>query len=312
MKNIVVIGDIMLDTWLYGDVDRISPEAPIPILDVKKEYNTLGGAGNVAANLNYLGVKATLIGGIGEDISGNKILKLINDHNLGSWIYPIKETHHKLRVCSGQQQIVRVDKGSIDNTDCSVNYNLNDQNFDAIIVSDYGKGAICRSNIENLSELCKKKNAKLLIDPYPKRDFYCGIDCDLIKLNKKEAEAFARMDINDFGDAENAARILMVYWPTKSLVITLGKHGMIYVDRDKTVKVENDSLKVYDVCGAGDVVISVLAFIMSMEHYSKTAMVNYASKAGRIAVSKKGTSFVTREELFEFQGMVLSDIGVGD
>lgn len=309
-NNILVIGDLMIDEWVYGDVDRLSPEAPIPIVDVKEKTETLGGAGNVLVNLKALNSYPIIISGISYT-NGERTKELVNEVCDKHYYFGIPLSFNKQRICGSNQQIVRIDTGEgRDISDTEIDNFLTlaeeDNYIDAVLVADYGKGAITETVLSKVSDFCSKSNIPFLIDPYLKDYYYCKkLKCSLIKFNRSEAENFTNIRINNDDNLKETARIIMDKFDTESILITLGPDGMVYFDKkdykEKPFKVIDNPLHVYDVCGAGDVVFAVLGKLMAErvhEIHNMEAVIRFAAKAGRLAVSKKGTSVVTYDEIF--------------
>jgi rfaE bifunctional protein kinase chain/domain len=304
MKNILLIGDVMLDEWMYGNVHRISPEAPIPILDSKYSKYSLGGAGNVFANLISLGIKPFFVSGISTNSDGIHIKNFIKDIcGYNTYFYDITETFKKTRVCCGQQQIVRIDvgEGKDINTTFLNRVLCNCKDINTIMVSDYGKGTITSDGLKMLSDYCLDTGTNLLIDPY-NRDYYHDrrMYYKLIKFNKSEAEFFTNKKIISNFDLIEVGQEILSMINTEGVMITLGSDGIAYFDEEQyynePLKIVDSPVYVYDVCGAGDVVFAVVGFCMTMG-YSIEKTMKIAARAGKLAVSKKGTSIVTIEEL---------------
>lgn len=308
--KILVIGDLMIDEWVYGSVDRISPEAPVPILDVNKADVFLGGAGNVLNNLHSLGSNPMIISGVSDDIYGDIIKKLVDKVAIKKQYFNIPISFKKQRICSGQQQIVRIDTGTGRNiSDGEIEEfinSFNDEKIDAVIISDYGKGSVTETVIADMSIYCHRMGIPLLIDPYM-RDYYYGggLSSTLIKFNRLEAENFTGIRIVGNADLQETGRVLMDTFDTEGILITLGPKGMAYFDRKKykriPFRVMDIPVHVYDVCGAGDVVIAVLAHFMTYDILkgNMEVILQYAAKAGKLAVSKKGTSVVKFNEIIK-------------
>jgi len=303
--RILVIGDIMLDEWVYGDVDRLSPEAPIPILDAKKSIVSLGGAGNVLVNLNALGIKPIFIGGISQTNDGHIIEKMANEICESTYFFEIPQSFKKQRICGNQQQIVRIDTGKgRDITGIEIE-NILDKigDVDIVLVADYGKGAVTDDVLGDLSDYCYQNKIEFLIDPYNKEYYYSEkLYCTLIKFNRSEAEAFTGIKKITEENLKEAGSILLRTFDTQSILITLGPEGMAYFDKvlykDNPLRVIDNPTYVYDVCGAGDVVFSVLGYLMGKKYESIEFVIKKAVMAGKIAVSKKGTSVVKYNEIF--------------
>jgi D-beta-D-heptose 7-phosphate kinase/D-beta-D-heptose 1-phosphate adenosyltransferase len=305
--RVLVIGDLMLDEWVYGDVERLSPEAPIPVFDVGNSTTSLGGAGNVLVNLKALDADPMIISGISENVTGHKIKKMVSEicgENV--FYFNIPESFNKQRICGNNQQIVRIDTGRGEEiSDIEVDEYLDrlSGRVDIVLVADYGKGSITDYCLMRLSDFCYSEKIKLLIDPYitehyEQENFYCS----MMKLNKGEAEAFTGMKIKSEDDISIVGQELLKKFDTNSIMITLGADGIAYMDKatysKKPKRKIDNPLHVYDVCGAGDVVFAALGYIMTFENMNLKDIMEYATKAGKIAVSKKETSVITREELF--------------
>ena len=304
--RILVIGDILLDEWVYGNVNRLSPEAPIPILDVKRSIKALGGAGNVLSNLKSLGADPMIISGISEDDTGHEIKKLVrNICEDDVFYFNIPESFKKKRICEGQHQIVRIDYGKgteITPIEIDEYFGRLKEKVDIVLISDYGKGTVTEYMIYKASQFCLREKIKLLIDPYIK-DYYLynNFCCTMIKLNKSEAEEFSGIKILKENDINVVGDILMDMFNTNSILITLGPDGMAYFDvvtyRKRPYRIIDDVKKIIDVCGAGDSVFSTLAITM-LNNMNLYDILKYTIKAGSLAVSKSGTSVVTYKELF--------------
>ena len=308
--NVLVIGDLMIDEWVYGDVDRLSPEAPIPIVDVERKITSLGGAGNVLVNLNTIGANPMVISGVSENYTGHLIKKLVEGIcGENAFYFNIPQSFKKQRICGANQQIVRIDTGKgKDISDIEIEQYLertikDDVSIlDAILIADYGKGAVTETVLSDVSDYCYQANIPFLIDPYMRDYYYCErLKCSLIKFNRNEAENFTGVRIKNDDDLRETGRILLDTFKSESILITLGPEGMAYFDR-KTHKVEpyrriDNPLHVYDVCGAGDVVFAVLGYMMAGGRNYED-MMEMAVRAGKVAVSKKGTSVITKDDLW--------------
>lgn len=306
--RVLVVGDIMLDEWVYGDVERLSPEAPIPVFDLKNKNTSLGGAGNVLVNLKALGADPLIISGVSETSTGHKIKKMVQEicgNNV--FYFNIPESFKKRRICGNNQQIVRIDSGKgkeIKDIEITEYLERLEGKVDIVLVADYGKGAITDVALMEISDFCSREKIKLLIDPYitdnyEQENFYCT----MMKFNKNEAESFIDMKIVTEEDISIIGKELMKKFDTDSIIITLGSKGIAYMDKATYSKEPkrkiNNPLHVYDVCGAGDVVFATLGYTMSDENMNLDNIMKYATRAGKLAVSKKQTSVITREELFD-------------
>jgi rfaE bifunctional protein kinase chain/domain len=294
--NILVIGDLMLDIYNYGDAHRISPEAPVPVFHSREKKYYLGGAANTFTNLCNTGVNAYLFGVIGDDLNGSIILDKINNrfNNWDKRDYIIRRHNNptivKERIIARSQQIVRVDVEEIkDLNDFETEVVLENfsylvkklQGFDAIIISDYGKGMICHKLIKTLVSDPRYANTNIYIDPFPKNKMlYFGAYC--ITPNLKETE-----EIGNINYIVNGLKI-------KNVIRTEGEGGMTLFHNDETHHIDTEAQTVYDVSGAGDTVIAVLAATKAMG-FTMLDAISLSNKAAGNVVSQMGTTAVDPE-----------------
>ncbi|MBN2059733.1 MAG: D-glycero-beta-D-manno-heptose-7-phosphate kinase [Deltaproteobacteria bacterium] len=303
--RILVIGDIMMDEYIWGEVSRISPEAPIPVVEVKEETKMLGGAANVMHNIISLGGKSILCGVIGNDDTGKQILERIHDLGVvtdGIIIEANRLTSIKTRVVARNQQVVRVDRetrkeinqSSIEKFLGFIKNKIN--GIDAIIIADYGKGVISERLMKGLKKLISGNNIFLAVDPKTENfRYYKGID--IITPNHHEAGAFCRTVIDDDESLIKAGKTIIEKVRCKAVLITQGKDGMTLFGKDGEIcHIPTVGRKVFDVSGAGDTVISTLCMGLAagMDLESAAVIANFA--AG-IVVGEVGTSTVRAEEL---------------
>lgn len=317
--RILVVGDLMLDHYIWGDAHRISPEAPVPVLNVYKDSYVGGGAANVALNLASLGVQAELTGRIGTDASAlelNRILaaKHITLHpHWGSQAVP---TILKTRVIAQKQQLVRIDREAAPeryHIDAPADFDrLREQlaQADAVILSDYAKGVVSQSLIDFLVKESTKRDLPLALDPKPRRQFDLR-GASLMTPNRNEALQLAQLEINPhdpFPAEEVCRRIFQKYEPQR-LVITLGADGMLLCEQgDILGRIPTRAREVFDVSGAGDTVIATLtAALAAGADFALAA--HLANAAAGVVVGKLGTATTSREELLgELQRQ--SDMGL--
>ena len=310
--NIVVIGDVMLDEFLIGDVNRINPEAPVPVLLVKKVMYKPGGAANVACNIISLGGKVTLIGRLGKD-EGAKILideikklniknKMIVDKNI--------QTIRKTRSLAKNQQLLRVDfedyKKLEDNRIKEIIKKVNKIHPDVIVLSDYNKGFITKNLVEEL----KRLNIKIICDVKPQSKEVLR-NVFLIKPNLKEAQEISGLKGTKDFEVEKIGKKLVEDFNT-NVLITRSENGMsLFEKTGKIYHIPTKSLEVYDVTGAGDTVIATLALAIASNATLEDAAVisNYAAS---IVVKKVGTAVVTKNELIESLNSDFSKIKSND
>ena len=306
-QEIIVVGDIMLDHFIKGTVSRISPQAPVPVVDVKKEFFVAGGAGNVAVNLAALGARPVMISVVGQDLGGEMLKGFLREKNVN--IYGVAEdpdrpTTQKIRVMAEQQQIVRFDRESKKTISpsvsslCMKSFELAVKTAKGVILSDYGKGMLSDHNIQTIIETCRKHKIPVCVDPkIDNFKKYKNITC--MTPNTKEAwEGMGEAPKPGEEAIETLGNKILKMLNADSILITRGADGMSLFEKGKTkpVTVRATAREVYDVTGAGDTVISVLTLALSTGATLQESAVlsNYA--AG-IVVEKSGTATATREEI---------------
>lgn len=298
-KKILIYGDLILDRYIFGKVNRISPEAPVPVVQIEKEECRLGGAGNVFANISKLGAQALVLGIAGRDSYYRDLLRLAGKNNL------ILSTHDnrslvKTRIVSNRQQIVRVDRESQIVVPPEMERQLTDSieelSVDGIIVSDYAKGTVTRAILDRLKKKARKLGVPIIIDPKPPHfDFYHHVDG--ITPNLREAEAMTKRRCVDETDFRKAATAIRRKFKSTFSLITLGSRGIIASERGrKTFHVPAFGHEVFDVTGAGDTVVSLLTLSLVSGATLREA-VWLSNAAASIVIEKIGTSQVSPGEL---------------
>jgi len=302
-QKIAVIGDLILDKYIYGEVDRISPEAPVPIVRVMKEKYVPGGAANVAANITTLGGKPYLFGIVGNDQYKDILFHKIEELNIstsGIFIDSSKTTTRKTRIIGLNQQLLRIDHENTDYIESHLEEEfllklkeIND--LSAIIVSDYAKGTITKQIILQLIQFSNESNILLIIDPKPKhKDWYTG--STLITPNKKEAQEMSGIIIESEDNFIEAGKELVKQFDS-NVIITAGADGMyIFEKSKKSQHIHTAAKEVYDVSGAGDTVVATLALALSCQASLNDAAI-LANQAAGIKVGKIGTTPIFLEEL---------------
>lgn len=307
---VLVIGDIGLDKYTFGEVKRISPEAPVPILEVSKEWTTLGLATNISNNLSTLGVSSTICGVVGEDVHASKLESLLEDNDLSIWgVVRCSErpTIFKERVTTNTQQICRVDYEDKSPLTKATQERLVERisefvpNHSGIIIEDYGKGTLSKEVITEIVSLARKNNKKVFVDPSRTTppEFYRGVD--LLKPNRAEAEMMVSMLGHNTTDVLEMAKILSDTLDIAEVVITLGGEGMaIYTKGDEKVRIiPTVANEVFDVSGAGDTAITLLSSsILAGANLTDACWVGNCGSG--VVVAKKGTATVNLEELESF------------
>jgi len=303
--NIFVLGDIMLDEYIWGDVSRISPEAPVPVVDIKAETKRLGGSANVVHNIISLGGKSILSGVIGEDDTGREIIESLQALGLtteGVLMDPGRRTSTKTRVVAQNQHVVRFDRENRRPLDSWMNDNLLNfleksmDSIDAVIVADYGKGVISSQLMKGLRDLVMDSDIILAVDPKTDHfEYYREID--VITPNHNEAGSFCRFEIVDEETLIKAGVKMLNDLQCKSVLITQGKEGMTLFEKgEEPCHIPTIARKVFDVSGAGDTVVSTLCLGLASGMDLKSAAV-ISNLASGIVVGEVGTSVVTAEEL---------------
>jgi rfaE bifunctional protein kinase chain/domain len=309
-RKIIVIGDVMLDKYIWGSVKRISPEAPVQVVDVARESYTAGGAANVAMNVAALGGKAEILGIVGNDPAKNSLLRLLEKKGIavkGMITHAKKPTIQKVRIIAQNQQLLRVDYENKDYVSDKDEQKIiayiskTIRNYDAVIVSDYAKGIITERVMKAIVKLAKECKKPLIVDPKPKHfAFYSG--ATLITPNTKEAYEAAAID------EAASERIIEVGEKLKkisgsNILITRGEKGMSLFGLDNSVRhISTVAKEVYDVTGAGDTVVAAISLaIASGAELGEAAII--ANHAAGITVGKVGTSTVSVDEIIGMMGL---------
>ncbi|WP_244155407.1 D-glycero-beta-D-manno-heptose-7-phosphate kinase [Desulfatiglans anilini] len=306
--RVLVVGDIIMDQYIWGQVTRISPEAPVPVVEVREETRMLGGAANVVHNMSTLGATAVLCGVVGEDHAGREVLEKLRALEVptdGVIVEAGRPTSLKTRIVAHSQQVVRFDresKGAI--TDQSAKTILDYietslDSLDAIVVSDYGKGVVSAGLMTGLRELVdsgRTNGVRIAVDPKTGNfEYYQGVD--VITPNHHEAGAYCGFAVTDDETLLAAGRRMLQELQCRSVLITQGKDGMTLFEQEGRVShIGTVAKQVFDVTGAGDTVISTLALAMAagLDLREGAMLANYA--AG-IVVGEVGTSTVRAEDL---------------
>ncbi|MBU0699218.1 MAG: D-glycero-beta-D-manno-heptose-7-phosphate kinase [Proteobacteria bacterium] len=303
--RILVVGDLMIDEYLWGDVDRISPEAPVQIVSVNTEDYTLGGSGNVVNNIATLGAKVSVAGVIGTGRNGQLLLNMFKELNVdtsGIIQESDRPTTMKTRIIAANQQVLRIDREKrkpISETTVAKLAAFIENKIpavDVVLISDYGKGVITNTLLSRLVAAARKHNKMTIADPKG-LDFskYSGVS--LLTPNKKELALAAGIQIVDESTLAEAANKILRTVAIDKLLITCGKDGMVLFQPNKAPsKVHAQARQVYDVSGAGDSVLAVLGLGIAAGESFEDAMA-LANTAAGIVVGKVGTATVSRQEL---------------
>jgi D-beta-D-heptose 7-phosphate kinase/D-beta-D-heptose 1-phosphate adenosyltransferase len=310
--RVLVLGDVMLDHFIWGGVSRISPEAPVPVVDFERESFMPGGAANVARNLAALKVPTELFGAIGRDGAASQLQTLLQEQKIGCGglvANPTRHTSVKTRIVAHKQQVVRIDRETRDGLDAKLTAQLLTalkaelKKADAVIIGDYGKGVVTQPLLNEIKSLCRARGIWLSLDPKPVHHLNLS-GLSLITPNRKEAFEMANLrdetrNANPFADKnlmQVAGQLLNELRPAV-LLVTLGELGMLLCQRgQKPFHIPTVAQEVFDVSGAGDTVIATftLAIAAGASPIEAAILSNYA--AG-IVVGKIGTATTSPEEL---------------
>ncbi len=303
--RILVIGDLILDRYVTGSVERISPEAPIPVLSATTSEDRLGGAGNVAANLRAMDIPVEVIGVVGDDARGRTMRAMFEELGCDASrcvVDPGRPTTEKTRMISGVQQMLRVDwekasaLSAADEARLLAEVPARVAAAQAVILSDYGKGVLSKPLIEAAIAAARRAGVPVLVDPKG-RDYSRYAGATLVTPNRKEAEEALGRKLKSLEEMPAAARDLMGVAKLDAAVITLGADGMFHMTRDgASGHVHTVARQVFDVTGAGDTVISHLAIALG-DKLPLGVAVQLANHAAGIVVGKRGAASVTRGEL---------------
>ena len=302
--NIVVIGDLMIDHYLHGEVNRISPEAPVPIVKYIQQESKLGGCANVSLNLTNLGVNVTTIGLIGKDYSGDQFKKLMSRQKLslkGIISANDIQTIEKTRIVANHQQLLRIDRENIqsitkENLNTLIKKLKNLKNIHGIILSDYAKGIMSLDSFQSITEFARKRKIFVSLDPKPS-NFHFYNDIDIMTPNHHEASLASQMPCDTEKEIKKVGQYFFKNYRIKKLMITRGEKGLaLFDDAKKVIFIPTFSKSVFDVSGAGDTVIATFtASYLAKASLSTSAMI--ANTAAGIVVSKFGTESIKKSEL---------------
>ena len=305
--NILVIGDLMIDHYLWGSCDRISPEAPVQVVNVKKESSVLGGAGNVINNLVTLGSVVDVISVIGNDSVANELKSLLEKIDVPTSNLVVennRKTSKKSRLIASQQQVLRYDMESIDDINENSHKQIiqtlekNIDKYSSIILSDYGKGVLTTNLTKEIIKIANKNNIKVLVDPKGK-DYSKYKGSYTLTPNKKEVMEATNIDIKDENSLIEALKSLKTQCSLEVSLITLSEQGIAIFDDELTIK-PTVAREVYDVTGAGDTVIASIAFALGNNLDIKDA-IYFANLAAGVVVGKIGSATTTLDEIYEYE-----------
>ena len=315
--RILVIGDVMLDAYVMGKVNRISPEAPVPIVSLENEYARIGGAGNVALNLLALGAKPIICGVIGEDSSGDKLLNLFEKNGIstdGLVKSMARKTTVKTRVISNKQQLLRIDSEStfplLESEEIKLNntiQNIINQGIDGIIFEDYNKGVLTDSVIKNTIKIALEKDIPTAVDP-KKENFLSYKGVSLFKPNLKELKEGLNLnfDFNSNKDLfEKGIEVLEEKLQNEISFVTLSENGVFIKNQTEKYYVPAHMRSISDVSGAGDTVIAV-ATLCLISGASTKQIAEISNLAGGLVCEKSGVVSISKNDLLKEVSELLS------
>lgn len=321
-KRIAVVGDLMLDRYIWGDATRISQEAPVPIVTVKTVSVSPGGAANVLRNLAMLGARPYAFGVVGDDLIGEELCALLTEQDVdvsGVQRDPARLTSEKTRIIAANQQVVRVDteqieylnSGDVRKLKSALEATIDSEGLDSIIIEDYGKGVVTAEILEEVADVGRRFDIPIAQDPHPGNQAYTkGIT--ILTPNRTEAFAMAGafrtkpvLPIEDDTGLLDVVATLQKRWEPKYLLVTLGPDGMaLFVDGEKPIHIATQAREVFDVSGAGDTVIAAFALSLIAGATPEEAVI-LSNHAAGIVVGKVGTVAVHADELIDsFSGEI--------
>ena len=304
-RRVLVVGDAMLDEFLWGRVARISPEAPVPVVEITSQTFHLGGAANVACNVRSLGGRAAAAGVVGRDAAGQRLREalarngvedalILDDHG--------RPTTHKTRIIAHHQQVVRADREETGEIGAALEDALGDalrrsaRGAGAIVLSDYQKGVVTRRLMKKVLDAARREGVPLLVDPKV-RHFALYRGATMVTPNQMEAEQATGVRIRDAASLNEAGRKILKTLRCRAALVTRGEHGMALFEQEKRpVEIPTAARQVFDVTGAGDTVIASLALALAAgATLPEAAML--ANYAAGVVVGKIGTAIVSPEEV---------------
>jgi len=309
--QVLCVGDVMLDRFVYGEVERISPEAPIPVLRITRQDVTVGGAGNVARNLSALGASVRLFGVVGDDAEGAELRAVLADDaaiTLALFTGPSRPTTVKTRYIAGVQQLLRTDEEDLDAMPQALLGQLSEElskeissgAYGALVLSDYGKGLLRESLINQAVAAATAAGVPVIVDPKG-TDYGRYRGAGVLTPNRRELAEATRLAVDTDTDVETAARALLKDYGVSAVVATRGAQGMAVVTADDCAHLPALAREVFDVSGAGDTVVATLAAGLATG-LALTDAAQLANVAAGIVVAKVGTAIVRPDELGDALG----------
>ena len=306
--KVAVVGDVMLDTYWWGNVDRISPEGPVPVVAVTKKEQRMGGAANVALNIRALDANVALISVLGNDDEGKQLKNILEQNNITTdylFFSDNRITTNKIRIIGRNQQMMRLDaehsddlqQKDTDNLMLQIEKCIAENKPDIIILQDYNKGVLTESVIQKVIALCKKHNIISAVDP-KRKNFFSFKDADIFKPNLKEVKE----SLNILSDSVDESALTQIHQKLKEKLqhqislITLSEKGIFYQKEDEVSIIPSHLRNIADVSGAGDTVIAVAALIFAATK-DVCLMAEIANIAGGLVCEAVGTAAINKQEL---------------
>jgi D-beta-D-heptose 7-phosphate kinase/D-beta-D-heptose 1-phosphate adenosyltransferase len=308
--KILVIGDLMIDHYLWGKCERISPEAPVQIVDIQKETTVLGGAGNVINNLISLGSLVYVYSVIGSDETASELKQMLNTAGANSFLIEEqnRKTSKKSRIMASHSQVVRYDNESKEDIDLYSQKQLFDkfeatiESFDIILFSDYGKGVLTTALSQKLIACANLKGKKVLVDPKGK-DYSKYKGAYLLTPNKKEAQEATGISITNESSLNEALAKLKEVASLEISMITLSEDGIAFLQNEDVIVKPTVAREVYDVTGAGDTVLASLGYALALNN-DIAPSVEFANLAAGVVVGKLGSATVSLDEIEEYKSSI--------
>ena len=308
--NVLIIGDVMIDNYLWGKVERISPEAPVPIVSVQKKESRLGGAANVAINISAMGANPILCAVIGVDSNGRSFIEMLHQQNMtseGMLQSQERPTTVKTRIIGNNHQMLRVDEeleediSTIEKKQIlhRIQSILDTKKIDVVIFEDYDKGLLSKSLIEQVVKIANQKNIPIAVDP-KKRNFNHYKNVTLFKPNLKELREGMKLDLEkgNLDDIKKAVRKLSTEHKLENVMVTLSEQGMFIVNEKNEFHIPAHIRNIADVSGAGDTVISIAALCLAVQAGPElTATIS--NLAGGLVCEKVGVVPIVKSDLLE-------------
>tara|TARA_B100001093_G_scaffold224382_1_gene214989 strand:+ start:1489 stop:2448 length:960 start_codon:yes stop_codon:yes gene_type:complete len=306
-KRVLIVGDVMVDSYMWGEINRMSPESPVPIVDIINRENRLGGAANVALNILSLGAKPIIFSIIGKDKNGDELLKLLDKHKIvkhGIVRCEYRKTTLKTRVISNGNHVLRIDEEQTNDLNDPIIFDfanklIKKQNIDVIIFQDYNKGFLTKKLITKILDLAKLYRIPTIVDPKKKNFFnYKGVD--VFKPNLKEINEglSINIDINSQNELYSEVGSLLKKIQAKNILLTLSENGIYLQNAEEAFSEAAHPRKILDVSGAGDSVVAISALALASGlHVEK--MMKIANLVGGLVCEKVGVVPISKEDLID-------------